>query len=461
MAKKRVLILYELNEVPWPLLDAYIQRNPDTALEKLLTQGSCWTTVTQDSGELHPWSTWPTLHRGVYNDVHNITFLNQKITSDFPPLWELTAKAGLTTGVFGSLQSWPVKQEGNYSFYIPDTFAQDSQTYPKAYEVFQDFNLAQTKRDGAYARPFKITLSDMEKGISLFQKGLTLSTLLKVGIHVLQERLNPDYRTFRAILQAPLSFDFFWKLLHSTRPQFSTFFTNHCASMMHRYWKHYFQEDLTTKRDLFLSRNVHRALKIADQQIARLMTYCDTHDGVLVVASSMGQEAVNRGTYYPELRIVDSEKFVRGLGFQGSYEANLAMQPDFPFSFSSCEDRDDFVDRVRRLRDGSGRPLFGFKIAHTTVNLSLGVPQGQGILLQNQRQKSFEEMGFEVVKRDEGTAYHIPSGIAVFYGASVAPQSRRETIESIQLAPTILDYLGLTPEEYMCPSLLKKIFTPA
>ena len=31
-------------------------------------------------GELHPWSTWPTVHRGVTNETHRINFINQDLS---------------------------------------------------------------------------------------------------------------------------------------------------------------------------------------------------------------------------------------------------------------------------------------------------------------------------------------------------------------------------------------------
>ena len=119
------LILYELNEVPWRVWDWYVARRPDGAIARLLRESATFTTVTRDEGELHPWSTWPTLHRGVDNRQHHILFLNQdKSCADaFPTVWETAAQAGVRVGVFGSLQSYPVPESGNYAFYVPDTFA--------------------------------------------------------------------------------------------------------------------------------------------------------------------------------------------------------------------------------------------------------------------------------------------------------------------------------------------------
>ena len=48
---------------------------------------------TEDDGELHPWSTWPTVLRGVNNNIHNIRFINQDLRCSkfYKPIWEILA----------------------------------------------------------------------------------------------------------------------------------------------------------------------------------------------------------------------------------------------------------------------------------------------------------------------------------------------------------------------------------
>ena len=118
-------------------------------------------TITNDSGELHPWTTWPTLHRGVNNELHRIQFINQplKEASKYPPIWEILQKNGLNVGVFGSLQSYPPIKSKNISFYLPDTFAPTDDAYPKILKNFQSFNLTfQTlSNPGSSSNAFKGT----------------------------------------------------------------------------------------------------------------------------------------------------------------------------------------------------------------------------------------------------------------------------------------------------------------
>ena len=103
------LIIYELNEVPRKLLDFYIQSKPSSAFAEIVSNGFISDTYTNDTGELHPWSTWPTVHRGVNNKIHKIKYINQSLSkaSYYKPIWEILSENNINIGVFGSLQSYP------------------------------------------------------------------------------------------------------------------------------------------------------------------------------------------------------------------------------------------------------------------------------------------------------------------------------------------------------------------
>ena len=60
------IILFELNEVPFKVIDYYVNKYPNSTLAKILPKSHQYETVTDDQGHLHPWSTWPTLHRGIH-----------------------------------------------------------------------------------------------------------------------------------------------------------------------------------------------------------------------------------------------------------------------------------------------------------------------------------------------------------------------------------------------------------
>ena len=45
------------------LINFYVNKNPSSALAYITNKGIKLETITMDEGELHPWSTWPTVHR--------------------------------------------------------------------------------------------------------------------------------------------------------------------------------------------------------------------------------------------------------------------------------------------------------------------------------------------------------------------------------------------------------------
>ncbi len=452
------LILYELNEVPWRVVDWYIQLRSKSAIARLLSRSKTFTTVTKDEGELHPWTTWPTFHRGVNNTQHKIRFINQNLdeAKSYPPVWETLSQAGKRVGIFGSLQSYPPPKEDGYAFYVPDTFSPGPETLPAKYSAFQRFNLRQTQQDGAQASPLQFDGSIANDVLQMMQIGLRLSTCKTLAVHIAKERINPLYRSRRAVLQALVAFDIFRHALNDEKPDFCTFFTNHVAGVMHRYWKYTFPEDfnavLTTDAERFHAGSIAFAMDIADAQIAYLMDYVDAVNGKLIVASSMGQEAVVRDAYFGEWRITDAQNFLKAIGWQLPAQDLLAMQPDFNFSFNSDQHAEQFLQLTARLIDSAGKSIW--KRAQrmgATVNLGLA-PSSKAIsdgaaFMANPDQAlarlTIAELGIQLLTRDPGTGYHQPRGSLLLYGHGVPHDDSRLEIDSTAMRPEILRLMGI------------------
>jgi hypothetical protein len=69
------IILFELNEVPYKVIDYYCRIRPNSTLARILAEGEQFETVTEDQLALDPWISWPTLHRGVPDTMHHILHL--------------------------------------------------------------------------------------------------------------------------------------------------------------------------------------------------------------------------------------------------------------------------------------------------------------------------------------------------------------------------------------------------
>jgi hypothetical protein len=356
------ILVYELNEVPWRVIDRYLSNRRFTNLGRLLQTATQLTTRTTDSGELHPWSTWPTMHRGVNNDVHGIRFINQDLSAArvYPPLWQLLADAGTTVGICGCLQSFPPIAHENIKFHIPDTFAPAPDTLPTRYQAFQQLNLKLTAENKAIAT--SISLNDMAEGLGLFRSGVTLKSGIRLARHLVNEKINKLNKSMRAAMQAYVAFDVFMDALKGSQPDFAAFFSNHVAGTMHRYWKYAFPEDFdyrldeNSEFDRFHSQSVFRAMDIFDEQLGILCRFAEQHGYDVIVCSSMGQEAVHRGAYLPELKLDNAELLAEKMGFTGSFTMQLAMQPDINLQFINAAELEiwtaaRFSDSAIRNRD--------------------------------------------------------------------------------------------------------------
>ena len=452
------LVVYELNEVPWRVIDWYVRRKPDSALARMLNQANTLTTVTRDEGELHPWTTWPTLHRGVTNSVHKIRFINQSLAEAkaYPPVWETLQTAGKRVGLFGSLQSYPPPEAGGYEFYVPDTFAPGPETLPHKYEAFQRFNLRQTQQDGAKAKPVHFDSSSADDLLGMLRSGLSITTSLALASHLIKERLNPLHRSRRSVMQAFVAFDIFQDALKNSRPEFCTFFTNHVAGMMHRYWKYSFPEDfgfqIKTAEDKFHAESIAFAMDIANLQIGVLMQYVASRNGRLLVATSMGQEAIDRGEYLGEWRITNVPQFLRAIAWTLPVRDLLAMQPDFNFALNSEADAEHFLAATAALVDANGKNIW--KRAQrmgATVNLGLApsssaLESGEVFLANASTTKKMlpiADLGIEFLKRDPGTGYHQPRGALLLYGNGIAANDARTEVESTEVRQAILQMMGV------------------
>jgi hypothetical protein len=453
------MICYELNEVPWRVLDYYIEQRPQSFFAKNIDRFTQLTTVTRDSGELHPWSTWPTMHRGVNNDCHDIRYINQDLsgTKAYPPVWEILARSGVSVGVFGSLQSYPLFKNENVAFYLPDTFSPDEAAYPKSIVPFQKFNLKMAGKNKATTS--RLSFVDFLQAPRLLMAGVGVGSLIKAGQHLLSERLDSKNKSLRPAMQAHLAFDVFWKLLNCHRPQFATFFTNHVASLMHRYWMYTFPEDFSSQppRDNFFEfhkQTILKGMDIVDKQLEQISAFSEDFGYELIISSSMGQEAIDRGEYIPELQLTTIKFLTQMFECKEPVKLNPAMQPDVAFEFRSKSSFDHFKNESQELLGPDGEKILRLRYTPKGLTLNLSIQSSHAIAKSGQlsyrgKTHPVEDFGFKVFRRDPGTGYHVPEGIWLWRGNHKLPKLEpRQRVDSCTYLPAILTYFNLPIPSY-------------
>jgi len=458
------VVLFELNEVPWRVLEDFVDAYPHSCLARLLPQMHPYETHAEDSS-LSPWITWPSLHRGVSDEHHTITDFGQdlsEINAAYPSIWELLVDAGVPTGVFGALHSYPLpKNVGDYRFYVPDVFAAGSECFPRGLERFQAFNLAMSRasaRNVSAGLPRKAAASLVANASGL---GITPATLVDLGRHLLDERRAPWTKVRRRTYQVVLAFDIFMRQLECTRPAFATFFTNHVASSMHRFWAARYPGDYQTfgYSDAWVGTYRHEitwTMAKCDRMLSRLAAFVERlHDYQLWVATSMGQAATEASAVQTQVYLRDVGAFMRRLGFGPSdWEIRPAMLPRVIVAMRNGK-AESFKERLRGIHIADRGPLPWKALGHNVFRIHPGALQNvrDEFCLVDDRRIPFVDLGFANVEIQDSagqSAYHIPQGVLLIYDPRhPAGTANKVQISTLDVAPMICSALGVDPPKYM------------
>lgn len=467
MTISRPIVFVELNEVPFRIIDRYCKDFPHSALARLMAGSFQFTTMCEDKTELDPWISWPTLHRGVNDAQHGIFRLGQPleaIDQRWPPIWRILADAGRSVGVFGSLHSSNVPENvADYAFYIPDFFDDGLFAHPDYLEPFQAFNVGMTSRSARNVDmgiPLGLALGFLR---SFPRLGLRAQTLEAIFRQLIMERREPRLRLRRRSLQALMMADVFVRQLKRGKPAFASFYTNHVAAAMHRYWAALYPEDyaelpVTLDWMGIYKDEIVEAMHVFDAMLEPLVRHCEATQSRLVIASSMGQAAIDRRREVAFATIRDINKFMRILGFlPGEYQIRKAMVPSFGVIVDPAR-VEELADKLDQVSVG-GEAFVRNEIEILPFSYFVGEDGFLSILSCYNGYEgphevdvsgvkiSFEESGFAMVPHEDGvsvTAHHVPEGALLVFDPLKRPSgAERGTISTCDIAPAIIADLGV------------------
>lgn len=453
------VLLYELNEVPWEIIDLYVAERPQSELARVVPLSRCATTRNDDPAHLSPWRTWPTFHTGLYSEEHNSLDLGQDpSTFAGTNIWDIAEGHGLRIGLFGVLQTWPPRPFEQGSFYVPDTFARTPVTVPVELEQFQRFNLAMTS-EMAFSADTSLHAGQLvSAGFDLLRRGLQPASVARIARHLIRERRDPRFKAARSILQAIPAFDLYWRLHRRSSPHLSIFFTNHVAGMMHRFWGDAvpgYSETFNYVVDDVFARFVIDAMDVFDAHLRKLVAYVDRNaDTVLIIASSMGQAGVPY-EHVAETYVVEDALKLAGALRLGPAEKGLAMHPMNSLMFPTVP----AAERGSQLLASvsvSDEPLFtDIKVDGRSVTYRVRLEIEGSSLERNVQYRTdstepevhgvISDIGVSTARRLGGgnSAYHVPEGTYITYGPTVPADSSR-TVMDVRLASSdILAHLGI------------------
>lgn len=468
----RKIILFEINEIPYRVFDHYAARHPRSHVAALMASAKQLETVCEDQVELDPWISWPTLHRGVIDEQHRILHLGQSLdyaNRNFPPIWELLARAGKKIGVMGSLHSSTQPADmSNYAFYVPDFFAHEAFAYPRELTAFQKFNLAMT-RQSARNVDRKIPLREARDFLSHYLgHGMSAATVRAAVSELTGELLKPHLRCRRRAIQPLITLDLFLHLMGAARPDFATLHTNHVAAAMHRYWAAAFPTDVDNAMpeewQTKYGREIDYSMGVLDAMLGRLKAFCDRDTSyMLLCASSMGQAAIKSRVTKSFITLTNVKRFMTSLGLtEQQWSQRFAMVPCVSVVVEGSN-ADRFEGQLRQLQvAGKGfikgerevapmsydRKENTFQLFVYSESFTKDAPCSL-----RQETISLDVLGFgSHVHQDDVacSARHIPQGALMVYDPlGRAVDADRSQISTLDVAPAILELFGVDVPEYM------------
>lgn len=449
------LIVLEISETPIGVLQAYAKKYPKSHLAEYINTKHYCLTQAEDLPEelLYPTQTWASINTGKPFSEHKVKWFNDpKNFQDF--YWAEVAAAGHSTVLISTLHSSPMKafvDTGNYKAVIPDFFAPDSDTYPKAYMPLQSLNRNLTfsnRRTTSTKQTLLTAIKHFIRAPHFSRWGLGLKSfrdMIPLSLDVIK---NPE--SLRK-LQFPLMMQIFFNEVEKNKPVLAIAGTNHIASAMHRYLhaspdidsaiSNVYDSNWLDKHD----NEVMSAMHLLDRWVSYIDDLATKNNYAVAMISSMGQQPNKAITpeyladYQYDYRLQDHKKFFSALGIDIDECTQVgAMIPQYAFQAKSLDaakemekillgfSSDSSVNRYGHytqpniLPDGEGTPLTGILYSVdrnqdiVTVSIMLKPEEDQIIKIGDKRY-NFAELGFERFPvGDHHSGTHLKTGVLLF-----------------------------------------------
>ena len=456
------ILALEINEIPWTMIDWAISTCRFPSISEFFLNSRTISTLVNYSNDLSPWSTWPSMHRGLPIQEHGIYALGQDIaTYKGVPIWDELVSLGLSVGIFGPLQSWPPRDPGKFGFYLPDTFAQTPEAIPKSLEAFQRFNLTMVKKSGRVP-----SNNNMLESLNLLMRSRpTFQMYAHILRHLGLESVGYIGKESRTTLQSQITWDLFKRYYNagSHSISYASWFTNHIASVLHRYWNHIFPLSYSkplSSQSLAKLRLVFYAFSQLDLVLRDAMSIAKRNSRItIVLSSSMSQEPVTMSSR-TEVSLIcrDLAKFSSTLwGASNFATPNLAMVPQVSFGMPDISILSSYKkilagkNLICVLEHGDPIPLISrFDSYGVSLSISLASRLDSAPLFIQDSQGtrySLNDFGIICESVNSPSAYHCPEGVLAIYGNKVVPESTRDLIIPVENYSTLIKSLIFNRED--------------
>lgn len=457
------LILVEMNEITWRLVDPLLAKGELPHFAKLIARGARATPIAEEQGaDLDPWVSWTTVYTGRPVSEHGVKFLEQPPeTVQGPRIWDIVADAGKPVGIFGSIMSWPPRRDVK-GFWVPGTFSPSHETFPAQLEPIQELNLSYTREHMPVGGDVRRRMGKLELVLRLKALGLRVATLARIAGFFARSATGAAQAWEKVSMQPLINFDFFEKLWRRHQPAFATFHTNHVAHYQHRYWRSTDPAPFLEKPDAEEVRKYGGAIafgyRVADELLGRIIAMADK-DTTIVVASGLAQqpyvtEEFRGGRSVVRMRNV--HQVLELIGVAGRCRAYSVMAPQWNIEFDDPQVQAFAQEHFEQAYVGTPeQKLFACAAAGNTlcVNIRQKLPRPLDrdaecvFPLTRQRVRLHELCAEKDPTPKQG--HHDRKGLLIMAGPDVAAGIDLGECSTMDLAPTMLHALRLPVPAHM------------
>jgi hypothetical protein len=347
------LILLELNEINFDVVEKYLAKNPTMfpSLKRLLEGASIRTSCEKRYEELEPWIQWVSVHTSKTYAEHGVFRLGDIVGSGVPQIFEQVEQEGCRVGVVSAMNA--ENRLHDPAYFIPDPWTR-TPTDPSWWSRSLSQAISQAVNDNAQAR---ITA---RSAFQLLCCSLRFARVKHYRRYISLAAASWRKPWLKALALDLLLHDVHWAMFGRKRPNFSTLFLNTGAHIQHHYFFNAapFRGGSSIKNPPWYVAEDHDPLAdvlgLYDIIVGEYLSLADTE---LVLATGLAQKPYDRVKFY--YRLNSHARFLHEIGvrFRGVFPR---MTRDFLVEFGSEEEARTAQNLLASVRVGDDDiPLFG------------------------------------------------------------------------------------------------------
>ena len=344
------LIFWELNELNFDYIKAYIERGKLPNWERFINTHGIVTTFSEDHYEqLEPWIQWPSVRTGLSFQDHQLFRLGDIESSHHKQHWEVIEDRGYTVAAVSPING--ANKTNNSPFWIPDPWV-DTKISGNGFVRRIAGAIKQAVNDNSHDKLEAKTL------VTLIEAMLTKTLLSSWPQYIMSffGALNKQHWS-KAIILDRLLADIFIRLWKSHRPDFSVLFLNSGAHIQHHYMLSSASYDGEIKNPPWYVDNLADPLLEVLEMYDKVLKDLIKIKGVrIIIATGLQQVSYERPIFY--WRLKDHNRFLQKLGVKFRHVKTL-MTRDFLLEFDSLDDLACAEQLLSEVRSESGVSMFG------------------------------------------------------------------------------------------------------